>query len=82
MRTIYWNFYRIDNVNQTARVETFDSLDNINAYALDLIGMCAERAGDRDYEFDHTRHTTRDCIMSIIDNVNREDDLLKDMGVI
>ena len=28
MRTIYWNFYRIDNVNQMARVETFDNLEN------------------------------------------------------
>ena len=47
MRTIYWNFYRIDNVNQMARVETFDNLENINTYALDLISKCAERAGDR-----------------------------------
>ena len=31
MRTIYWNFYRIDNGNQTARVETFDNLEsNLN----------------------------------------------------
>lgn len=72
MRTIYWNFYRIDNVNQTARVETFDNLDNINTYALDLISICAERAGDRDYEFDHTRHTTCDYIMNILNDIDRE----------
>lgn len=72
MRTIYWKFYRIDNVNQTASVETFDSLDDINNYALDLIKMCAERAGDRDYEFDHTRHTTHDYLKNIIDNNDRD----------
>ena len=72
MRTVYWNFYRIDNVNQTASVETFDSLDDINNYALDLIRMCAERAGDRDYAFDHTRHTTHDYLTNIICDNDRE----------
>ena len=72
MRTIYWNFYRIDNVGQSARVESFDNLDNINTYALELIQLCADRAGDRAYKFDDTRHNTHDYLMNIIQDVDRE----------
>jgi hypothetical protein len=74
MNVLYYQLLKIDNTGDSVSVENFANAQNINDYIMDLITICSGNAGDREYSFDPTLSTTKNHIISFIDNEdNRED---------
>ena len=75
MNVLYYQLLKIDNEDESVSVENFANVQNINDYIMDLITICSENAGDREYDFDPTLSTTKNHIVNFIENECNRDEV-------
>lgn len=74
MQTLYYKILKIDNVNGTADFEQFAQLDEIDSYIDELVEQCVSQRGDREYELDPDRLTTKTRLTNIITETDRDEE--------
>lgn len=62
----FCKLYKIDISQNEYKKESFDKTNNINNYIIEIIDKILDKEGDREYEFEETLMTTKNCLEKLI----------------
>lgn len=84
MNINYYKIFKIDNVTGCAQLASFENLNNIENYVMNILNKCASAPAERRYKFCDNKQTTKQRVENLINGNEIERNCLelsKDLAI-
>ena len=77
MEVVYYKILKIDNEAGQASFASFENVDNIQIYVMNILNKCASAPTERRYKFCVNKQTTKQRIENLIKEIDIEGNSLE-----
>lgn len=77
MQVVYYKILKIDNEAGQASFASFENVDNIEKYVMEILNKCASAPTERRYNFSANKHTTKHRVENLINGNEIEGNCLE-----